>query len=276
MRRAGYEVRVLPVEVGSWEENPPTVVDFVRRDLRWCLGNMQYIRLLALPGLHPVSRIQLLWATLMFAGLPAMTAMVALSPLAVREAQLADAFPTTAATALYGTFLFLCLFPKLAGLADIALRRDEVARYGGAMRFGLSACLEIVFSFLQGAVSSFRTSLFMARLLAGRAHVGWNGQERDAHALSWVTAAAGLWPQTVFGLVVCGALAWISPAALLWSLPLTAGYLLAIPFAVVTARPAFGAFLARHRLCAVPEEFDEPAEIAALARPAPPPVAVAA
>lgn len=276
MRRAGYEVRVLPVEVGSWEENPPTVVDFVRRDLRWCLGNMQYIRLLALPGLHPVSRIQLLWATLMFAGLPAMTAMVALSPLAVREAQLADAFPTTAATALYGTFLFLCLFPKLAGLADIALRRDEVARYGGAMRFGLSACLEIVFSFLQGAVSSFRTSLFMAGLLAGRAHVGWNGQERDAHALSWVTAAAGLWPQTVFGLVVCGALAWISPAALLWSLPLTAGYLLAIPFAVVTARPAFGAFLARHRLCAVPEEFDEPAEIAALARPAPPPVAVAA
>ena len=34
MRRAGYEVRVLPVEGGSWEENPPTIMDFVRRDLR--------------------------------------------------------------------------------------------------------------------------------------------------------------------------------------------------------------------------------------------------
>jgi len=31
MRRAGYEVRVLPVERGSWEENPPTMLEFARR-----------------------------------------------------------------------------------------------------------------------------------------------------------------------------------------------------------------------------------------------------
>ena len=42
MRRAGYEVRVMPVEDNSWEENPPTLVEFLRRDLRWCQGNMQY------------------------------------------------------------------------------------------------------------------------------------------------------------------------------------------------------------------------------------------
>ena len=28
MRRAGYEVRVLPEERGSWEENPPTMLEF--------------------------------------------------------------------------------------------------------------------------------------------------------------------------------------------------------------------------------------------------------
>ena len=50
MRRAGYEVRVLPEECGSWEENPPTVLEFTRRDLRWCQGNMQYFRLLGCPG----------------------------------------------------------------------------------------------------------------------------------------------------------------------------------------------------------------------------------
>ena len=52
MRRAGYEVRVLPDEGGSWEENPPTLLEFIRRDLRWCQGNMQYWRFLALPGLQ--------------------------------------------------------------------------------------------------------------------------------------------------------------------------------------------------------------------------------
>ncbi|MEM7270413.1 MAG: glucans biosynthesis glucosyltransferase MdoH [Pseudomonadota bacterium] len=49
MRRAGYEVRVIPVEGGSWEDNPPTLFDFTRRDLRWCQGNMQYWRLLGPP-----------------------------------------------------------------------------------------------------------------------------------------------------------------------------------------------------------------------------------
>ena len=43
MRRAGYEVRVLPEERGSWEENPPTMLEFAQRDVRWCQGNMQYI-----------------------------------------------------------------------------------------------------------------------------------------------------------------------------------------------------------------------------------------
>ena len=42
MRRAGYEVRVLPEEDLGWEENPPTLIEFIRRDLRWCQGNMQY------------------------------------------------------------------------------------------------------------------------------------------------------------------------------------------------------------------------------------------
>ena len=48
MRRAGYDVRVLPEEELGWEENPPTLIEFIRRDLRWCQGNMQYWRFLTL------------------------------------------------------------------------------------------------------------------------------------------------------------------------------------------------------------------------------------
>jgi membrane glycosyltransferase len=264
MRRAGYEVRVLPVEAGSWEENPPTMLDFAKRDLRWCLGNLQYLRLLDLPGLKAMSRFQLLWAILMFLGLPAWTLMIALLPLkAIEDATIAD-YPATLAALLYVLFFAMYLSPKLAGFADILLTRGGTARYGGTLRFICSSTIEVVFAFLQGAVSTFRTTLFMVGLAFGRARIGWNGQARDAHALSFATAVSGLWPHLLFGLYLFGTLAVLSPKLLAWSLPLTAGYVLAIPFAMATAWPALGAWFVSTGLCGIPEDFDPPAELVAI------------
>ena len=75
---------------------------------------------------------------------------------------------------------------------------------------------------------------------------------------------AGLWPHLLFGLYIFGTLALLSPTVLIWSLPLTAGYILAIPFAMLTAAPALGAFFVRTGLCGIPEDFDPPAEIIAI------------
>ena len=262
MRRAGYEVRVLPVEGGSWEENPPTMLDFLTRDVRWCQGNLQYLRLLDTPGLLPMSRFQLVWAILMFVGLPAWTLMIALLPLAAWHFQTVPQFPTGLAKLLYVSFFVMYLAPKLAGLIDAMLTKGEVARFGGAVRFALSAAVELVFSFLQGAVSTIRTTIFMAGLLMLGKSVIWGGQSRDAYGISWATAVRQLWPQTLFGVIVCGSLWLISPATLLWSLPLTAGYLLAIPFCVATANPALGAWMKRTGIAGIPEDFSMPGEVA--------------
>ncbi|WP_186419581.1 glucans biosynthesis glucosyltransferase MdoH [Bosea sp. CS1GBMeth4] len=264
MRRAGYEVRVLPVEAGSWEENPPTMLEFARRDLRWCLGNLQYLKILDIPGLKIMSRFQLAWAILMFIGLPAWTLMIALLPLKALEDRAIADYPAGLAAFLYVLFFAMYLSPKLAGFADILLTKGGTLRYGGSARFIASSLVEIVFAFLQGAVSSFRTTLFMIGLAFGKARIGWNGQARDAHALSLATAFAGLWPHLLFGLYVVGTLALLSPTVLIWSLPLTAGYLLAIPFAMLTAAPALGALLVRAGLCGIPEDFHPPAEIVAI------------
>jgi membrane glycosyltransferase len=264
MRRAGYEVRVLPVEASSWEENPPTMLEFARRDLRWCLGNLQYLRILDIPGLKAMSRFQLAWAILMFIGLPAWTLMIALLPLKVLEDRGIADYPAGFAAFLYVLFFAMYLSPKLAGFADILLTKGGTKRYGGTWRFVISSLIEIVFAFLQGAVSTFRTTLFMIGLAFGKAKIGWNGQARDAHALSFATAFAGLWPHLLFGLYIFGALAVLSPTVLIWSLPLTAGYILAIPFAMLTAAPALGALFVRTGLCGIPEDFDPPAEIVAI------------
>lgn len=263
MRRAGYEVRVLPQECGSWEDNPPTILEFMQRDTRWCQGNLQYLQLIGEKGLKPLSRFQLIWAVLMFLAIPAWTAMIALLPvMALDAASIAD-FPTGLAIALYVGFMGMYLSPKLAGFLDVMLTRGGMARYGGTLRFIAGAAVELVFSFLQGAVSTIRTSIFMIGLLFGR-RVRWSGQVRDAHGLPLWQSARALWPQFLFGAVVCGALYAVSPTLLLWSLPLTAGYLLAIPFASVSASPTIGRIVTWLGLCGTPEEFHAPQEVQAL------------
>jgi len=260
MRHAGYDVRVLPVECESYEENPPTLPDFIARDQRWCLGNMQYLKLLVTPGLlparlHPVSRFQLVWAVLMFASVPTVPLALLLVPFAAPATPLSAA---PLAAGLFLTLLFFSLAPKLAGLLDVAVTRGMVARYGGGVRFGLSAALEVVFSFLMGPICALMTTRGLVRLALGMGRGNWNGQARDAHRVSWRAAAQALWLPTLFAAVVIASLSALAPALLPWCLPLVAGGILAVPLAVLTADPRVGAFMARHGLCALPEERDPP------------------
>jgi membrane glycosyltransferase len=262
MRRAGYEVRLLPTEGGSYEENPPTILDFSARDLRWCLGNMQYLRLLRLPRILPTSRFQLIWAVAMFVGVPAGTLMLALLPLFAQNLDM-ERFALGGGIALIAAFLLMANGPKLAGLVDVALKPGEVARYGGRARLFLGGIVEFVFSLLLGAVTGFRLTLFMLALPFGK-RIAWNGQARDAHGISWSQALREFWPPTLFGLALCAWLYSASPPLFYWTLPWTIGYLTAVPFAVLTASPAVGAHTARLGICAVPEDIAPPAEIARL------------
>lgn len=252
MRRAGFEVRVLPVESGSFEDNPPTLIDHVAREARWCFGNMQYLRLLTLPGLHPISRFQLFAAVAMFLTAPAITLALALLPFKLAAG--GDDVPASLVAGLYVAWLLAAIAPKLAGYLDLLL--DPAARraYGGAGKILAGAGLEIAFSFLLLAVATFRlTLLFLSGF--GRNAGSWNRQNRDARGISFRSAASGLWGCLAFGCAVWLALVWSSPAILVWSLPLTLGYLLAIPFAMATASPRLGLAIARRGICATPEEL---------------------
>jgi membrane glycosyltransferase len=263
MRRADYEVRVLPIENDSWEENPPTMLDFSKRDVRWCQGNMQYAKLLDLPGLYPVSRFQLVWAILMFISVPAWTLMIALLPLAAWQMRDIADFPVGLAVGLYGLFFTMYLMPKIAGLIDVVLTSGGVARYGGLLRFTASAAIELIFSFLLGAVATIRITIFMIGLAFGKSVI-WGAQSRDTFGISLSTAVRNFWPQTLFGVVVCTALIIAAPTVFWWSLPLTSGYLLAIPFAMITADPRVGRWFQAIGLCGIPEDFDPPTEVVAV------------
>ena len=254
MRRAGYEVRVLAREGGSFEENPPALPDFLKRDLRWCQGNMQYFKLIGMPGLKPVSRLQVLLAILMYFGAAGWVVFIAASALKVFEAPASEPFP-----AAFGVFFFFVIFtmslmPKLAGVADILVRASERRRYGGGTRLVAGALIEVIASTLMAPAVALADTIFMIGLLFGR-RVGWEGQKRDGYRLTWAHAVRGLWPQVVFGAAVGVLLAVMMPGVLPWASPMLAGLIGAPVFAVATAAPGFGRWLATRGLCAIPEEF---------------------
>jgi membrane glycosyltransferase len=265
MRAAGFEVRVLPVESESWEENPPTILDFTKRDLRWCQGNMQYWRLVGLPGLKPLSRFQIAMGIFMYLAALAWTLMIALFALKVFDAE-AGPMEIELGVALFFASFVISITPKLAGMLDVAFTPGAMKRYGGGLRFLASSITEILFSIMLAPVAAVRVSIFMVSLLFGRSVI-WSGQQRDTYGLSWTTAMQGLWPQTLFGLVIFGLLYWKAPGALAWGTPLLAGLTLSVPLAVLTASPAFGRFMTRIGLCAIPEERQPPQDLRSLTGP---------
>ena len=252
MRRAGYEVRVLPDEQGSWEENPPTLTEFIRRDLRWCQGNMQYFHFLALPGLLPVSRCQIALAIAMYLGAPAWLAFMVLG--LVRGAH----FDIDLGFILFFLMLAMTLAPKLATLADVLSRHSLRHAYGGTARIATGAFLEFVFSVLIAPISAVAVTIFVLGLPFGR-RVGWTSQQRDAEGVTLLKAARKLWPQTLSGILL---MAWFwkaAPGAVWYWVPLFAGLAGSIPSAIVTAHPLVGRALAAAGICRIPEEARSPA-----------------
>jgi membrane glycosyltransferase len=264
MRRAGFEVRVLTEEGGSYEENPPALPDFARRDLRWCQGNLQYLKLVGLPALFPTSRMQIAMAIQMFLVSPAIILFLICAAIAAALFPPGAPFPAASAIVFYSTFIAMYFSPKLFGIADALIRMPQ--RYGGVGRILAGGLVETIFTFLLLPISIFNQTLFMGGLLLGR-NMGWEAQQRDGYRVPWTDAAYGLWPATLFGLLVLLFLAFTAPAAIPWFLPFVGGLVLSIPFAVFTSLPEVGAAAVHWRLCAIPEEFETPAEISALLAP---------
>lgn len=253
MRRAGYEVRVAPIETDSWEENPPTLTDFIKREERWCNGNMQYLKLLGTPGLETVSRLQIWQAILMYVSSVAWMALAVFAALKPFETTVTDINPTLGMALFFGMFA-LSLAPKLTGALAVALRPGGVARYGGALRFAAGMLVEIVFSMLIAPAVAFRVTVFLIGLMFGK-RIQWSGQRRDAYGLSWGDAASALWGPTLFGLVLTGLLVAGAPGVLPWAAPMLIGLVFAIPIAVLTASPACARILQKTGLAAIPEDI---------------------
>ena len=264
MRAAGYEVRVLPVEAESWEDNPPSILEFTKRDLRWCQGNMQYGVSFAGCGAvaaEPVPDRHGHFHVSGRAGLDGDDRAVGAEGLRSRI----GAIEITLGIWLFAVSFLITMMPKLMGMLDVVFTPGAMSRYGGPCDSWRAPYGDRVFDHAVADRGSAPLHLH-AQPAVGRSVI-WSGQQRDVHRLSWITALKGMWPQTLFGLAICALLSWKAPGVLLWAAPLLSGLILAVPFAVLTASPLAGRLMARVGLCGIPEERVVPRDLRAFTDP---------
>jgi len=265
MRRAGFEVRVLPLEDGSFEDNPPTLPDFLARDLRWCQGNMQYVNLLNLEGARLIGRQQLLFAILMYVGAPAWMLFlgIGLGHAITGTALFSSSVDLSLGIGLFITMMTITFAPKLLGIVDVLVSSTKRRLFGGPGTIAKSASVDLLFGFLSGPVLALTHTIFIVGLLFGRT-VQWTAQQRRGRIVSMGEALQNLWPHTLVGAGMTLALALTAPTVLPWALPILLGLMLAVPFACLTTHPGIGRWLSNNRFCATPEEIKPPASFGKL------------
>jgi membrane glycosyltransferase len=253
VRGAGWGVRVLVDEDGSYEAFPPALPEHLRRELRWLAGNLQYVHLLGLKGLQPMGRWQLVQAILLFAGAP-FCLLFLLGAATAAATDRTSAFPAGPALALTLAWAGTLYAPKLLGYLEVLISRTKRARYGDAARFLAGVLAETIFTLTYDAIGPLSKTIATARLVLG-AQPGWTAQNRSARGVGWIEAARLGWPHMLLGIAVFAAFACAGGRAVLWAAPFAGGLLLAVPFAVLTADQRLGHWLHRHGIAAVPEEI---------------------
>jgi membrane glycosyltransferase len=260
MRRAGYHVWLVHDLPGSYEQQPPNLFEELRRDRRWCQGNLQNARLIAEPGLHGVHRAMLLTGAFAYLSAPLWLAFVLLGAgtwligAGAPFASLSDV-PRELAAVWLATLTMLIL-PRGMGVLAILVRGEHRA-YGGAGPLVRGTLLEGGLSMLQAPVRMMAHTLFVVAALTGL-KLEWKSPPREARDIGWSDAVRRFGLIGVAAAATAGWCALVQPQAILLLLPTGMPLLLAVPLAVLTSRCALGERLLARGLLLTPEEHSTP------------------
>ena len=281
MRRAGYQVWLVPDIVGSWEEVPSNIIDFAARDRRWAQGNLQHMKVLIMPQLCWLSRLHMATGILSYATSPMWFAVLVLSSIitcqeAIQGYQYFETgthtlFPVwpeyrdgEIATLLLATIVVL-LLPKVLGATLAFMNGARRRAFGGGPRLLVSLALEQIFSMLLAPAMMVFHTTFVLTTLAGRP-VTWNAQDRGDRGVTFGNALARHRWQMLLGLIWGVLILMLAPRFIWWMMPVLAGLLLSAFVTMISSRVDVGLALRRHGLLLTPEESAPPPELAAMKR----------
>ncbi|MCI4644150.1 MAG: glucans biosynthesis glucosyltransferase MdoH [Hyphomonadaceae bacterium] len=254
LRRAGWNVEIRPELGGSYEKGPPTIIDLVIRDRRWCQGNMQHMAvLLRTKGLTWTSRFHLITGIFSYLASPLWLIFITVGMmLSLQNSFLApdyfgdgaSLFPTwpvidsERAFALFLATMGILFAPKIYGLLyGLAARewRDSVGLLGTVK----GVLLEIFLSVLTAPIMMAAQTGAVINVFLGR-DSGWAPQNRNGDGYTFGDTMRHHRGAFILGLVLTGASIAISPIYAAWLAPATIGLILSGPLSYWTSRKSAG------------------------------------
>lgn len=265
LRRSGWGVRFLPRIRGSYEETPATLTDHIKRDRRWCQGNLQHLSLLRSKGLHAMSRFHLFHGAMGYLLSPVWFVLLVIWALIGNGEEgsvltyFSDANPlmpiwpemTEGRHLLVLLLMYaMLLAPKFLGVLALPLTGSRYCDLGGLHRVAGSALTEIVLSILYAPILMVQQMIAVFRSLTGL-QSGWDPQARagGSYPLKMLILAHLL--ETIAGLILVAGL--ISGLVTLWLLPIAVSLALAVPLSVLSGMNLNSRHLGTHTTFAEPQ-----------------------
>lgn len=267
LRRAGWGVRFDTDIQASFEEAPPSLIDVIIRDRRWCQGNLQHTAFMFARGFVLPTRLHLFsgvmsylsavfWLALIMVGLA-----IAIQATFIRPEYFANPslFPTwpvfdsERALSLFVVSMAIVLAPKAFGWFAAMINIRRCLRFGGPILLTLSTLLEMVMSGLYAPILMVSQFGVVLSILRGK-DSGWMPQSRDDGALSWKSVMHAHAGHTAFGIALALIALLLSKELFYWLLPITFGLMLSIPLSWLSGGARRTKLIKMSGLLRAPEE----------------------
>jgi membrane glycosyltransferase len=273
MRRAGWAVWIAYDLDGSYEEMPPNLLDEMKRERRWCHGNLMNFRLFGARGMHPVHRAVFVTGVMAYLSAPLWLIFLALSMTMfsihtltdpqyfVEPRQLFPIWPQwhpEKAIALFSATATLLFLPKF--LSVLLIWMQGAREFGGSLRLLASMIIELLVSMLLAPVRMLFHTRFVAAAFLGWA-LNWKSPPREDNETNWTEATRKHGFQTVLGILWGTAVFILDRSFLPWVLPIAGALALSIPISVLSSRVSLGRLFRRAKLFLIPEEVHPPIEL---------------
>lgn len=242
LRRAGWRVRFLPRLSGSFEETPATLIDYLKRDERWCRGNLQHLRLLGTKGLHPISRFHLLHGSVSYLLSPAWFVLLVIWFLLGKDSEtnivryfneanpLFPDWPPAMSHIDSAVFLIIMyaivLTPKVIGALIICVHPKATRLYGGRRKFICAFVVELILSIAYAPIMMMQQSRAVLRAAFGQ-NGSWQPQNRQGQKYSLSVLLRFHWVETILGFILIFGL--LSGLVSLWLMPIAISLICAVP-----------------------------------------------
>lgn len=240
LSRAGWKVEVDPWLHGSYEEGPDNLIEYAKRDRRWCQGNLQHGRLLLAPGLKLWSRFTFVQGIMAYLASPLWLALLATSivagvlpdqPRILRDL----AVQPVEVWALGVAVAAVLVLPKMLILIRGAFDGQN-RRFGGTPLALLFILGEIGLSTILAPTMLLLQTRAVAQVLLGL-DGGWPPTGRGQNWVSIGEAARATWWIVALATLALGTTLVFAPGAAVWVIPATLPAMAAPVLISATSRP---------------------------------------